>query len=244
MSGPNVTAPAEPGRMVIRLPALQREVEISKDWLLERNALVAKSQEIKTITANGQFEAASFVLSQITKVSNSLETMRKQLAKPFQDAAACVKDASDKARDPLEQEKTRLKALLGTYAEEQRKAQEAERRRIEEEQRRQIEQQAAERAAQEDLGIAQDEVFTPAVTAPAPVVQMPKSSAVRTVERVAWTVVNEDAVPRGYMIVDPRKVNDHVREHGDFIKAQVKDGAGETLVPGIKFTIETTVAAR
>ena len=241
----------EPTRIVIKLPALQKEIEIAQDWLVSRDAIVAKAAAITKIESNAAYDEASFLLSQITKASNAMEDMRKQLSKPFTAAASCIKDAADEARQPLEDIKAALKSALAAYAEAQRKAQEAERKRIEAEQRAEIERQHAEQEAQrvaaEELGVEEspeEKVFTPVVTVPAPTIQAPRSSAARIVEKITWSIVDEDKVPRGFMIVDPRRINDHVRTHGDHIKQSTKDGQGSTLIPGIKFEITTDVSAR
>lgn len=239
-----------PQRILIKLPALQQQIEIAPDWVTQRNEIVSRAAAVGEITTNPQYEEGSFLLSQITKASNAMEDMRKKMAKPFTAAASCIKEAADEARKPLEDAKSMLKASLAAFAEAQRLAQEEERRRIEAEQRKEIERQLAEqeakRQAEADLGVEPEEeaVFTPEVTAPAPVVQMPRSSAARIVERVTWKIVDEDLVPRGYMIVDPRRVNDHIRQHGDLIKQKTKDGQGSTLIPGIEFEIQTDVSAR
>lgn len=238
-------AVATPKRIVIKLPEVRQEIEISPAWIAERDAITAQSASVTAITTQEGFEAASQLLSKVTKISNALEEQRTKLSRPFNEAAKLIKAGADHAREPLEAEKSRLKRLLGAYAEEQRRAQEEERRRIEEEQRRQIEEQAAQRQAQEELGVADEAtVFAPVVSTPEPVVVAARSSSARVVERVAWSLLDEDKVPRGFMVLDERKVSQHAREQKDMIMRLVKDGQGEQIVPGIKFVIETDVAAR
>lgn len=239
------TAITLPKRILIRLPSVSTEIEIPQAWIRERDELVARVAQIETVTEQVGFDQACQLLAHVTKASNKLEDERKKLAKPFREADATIKAAADSARQSLEQAKEKLKTLTGAYAEQQRRAQEADRRRIEEEQRRQIEEQAAQRVAEEDLGVTEEaEVFAPAVTTPEPTVEVARSSAARVIERLVWEAVNEDAVPRGFMSIDSVKVNEHIRNNKEFITKLVKDGQGEQVITGLKFTIKTDVAAR
>lgn len=231
--------------IIIRLPALMQEIQLSSEWIVNRNKLVAESAGVEVVADQASYDGACKMLSDLTKLSNALESMRKKLAEPFREADKTIKSAADHAREPLEAEKERLKQLTAKYAEEQRKAAAAERERIEAEQRMQIEAQLAKRQDEIELGLAgEEETFQPKIETIAPVVEAPRSVAARVIERVVWECVNEDVVPRNYLALDPRKVNEYVRRNGDWLKQMIADGKGAKMVDGLVFAIKTDVAAR
>lgn len=231
------------GEITITLPAMQREIAISPEWVAERDALIKSAQTFTAVEGADAFEQASHVMARITKTSNALETIRKKISDPFAKAAKTIKAVADKAREPLETEKTRLQGLLNEYAAGQRRRQAEEQRRIEEEERKQVEKQLAERQELEDMGLADaDEEFVPQIDTPAAVVMAPSATAARIAERVEWEVVDLDKVPRAYLMLDPRTINALIRDGGKDLLERVK--AGADIVPGIKFTVETKVAAR
>ncbi len=227
----------------IKLPALSTSVSIGGDWLDKRNEILTQSKQFASIPNNETFQAATELLSAITKHSNALEKFRKETTDPYEEAKKAIKLASDKARDPLEQEKSRLKAILGEFAETQRKAAEAEQRRIALEQQKLAEQQVAAQQQAEELGV---EVVAeaPAAPTPAPVIVPPKAFGAAISERVEFEIVNADEVPRAFCSVDERLINSYIRENRDAIKQHVKGGNASGLVKGVKFTIRTDVASR
>ena len=237
-------APATPSRIIIRLPQLAAEIEIPQAWLKDRAELMGTASAITTVNNAKTFEDASWIMAKVTKLASMLETHRKALSKPLRDAADTIKEAADAAAQPLLVEKARLQALLGAYAEQERKRAADEAKKIEAEQRRQIEEQLAKKQAEADLGMDDEQVFAPEVTAPAPTVVPPKAAGVRTVERLAYLVDDLDKVPRGFLTLDTSAVLAHQRQHAEFIKQQIKDGKGSDLIPGLTFRIETDVVAR
>ena len=228
--------------IAIKLPPIPASVTIEGAWVAERDAIISISSAFLSIPNNATFTEATNALARITKHSNALEAQRKVLAQPFNDAASFIKQAADNARKALEDEKTRLKKLLGDYAEAERKRVDEERREAERKHREAIEAQVAANQAADDLGLP------PA----APIVEPPPtyiapaatSSAARVVERVEWEIVNVDDVPRAFCMVDDRLVNAYKRDNGEAIKQHIKAGNGTGLIPGIKFVIRTDVAAR
>ena len=85
--------------LVVPLPAVVSQVSISGAWIAERDELISSSETIKAIDDQDVFQQAGDVLKKITKTSNKLETMRKDIAEPFRNAAELIKKAADKARD-------------------------------------------------------------------------------------------------------------------------------------------------
>ena len=146
------SAPA--GRpILIRLPSFQSEISISSEWVVMRNETVASAQALATVGTPLEFQEAGALLQRITRVSNTLEEMRKDLGKPFRNADKIIKTASDTARDPLETEKARIKELIETYAAAERRRIAAETQRREVEQQRQIEAQLSQQQAGEEAGL-------------------------------------------------------------------------------------------
>lgn len=229
--------------LAIKLPQVETAVAIDGSWLEKRDAMLAESKLFVSIENNESFQAATESLSAITKHSNALEKFRKEVAEPYQEAAKCIKMAADKARDALELEKARIKALLGDYAERQRKAAEAEMRRIEAEQRAAAEAAVAKQQEAEDMGF--DVVATPApAAAPQPQVIAPKAFGAAISERVTFEIVDADAVPRGFCVPDERLINAFIRDNRNYIKDQIKSGREYSFIAGVKFTVKTDVASR
>lgn len=228
--------------LAIQLPHVPATASIDGRWIADRDALLEKSREFCTIANNETYQAATDALARITKHSNALEAHRKALAAPFNDAATYIKSAADNARKSLEDEKARLKQLLGSYADAERKRVEAEQREAERKRREAIEAQIAAQADADDLGLPAAPIAEPA--APPVIAPVATSSAARVVERVEWEITDIDKVPRAFCMIDERLVNAYRRENADEIKRRVKAGAASDLIPGIKFTIKTDVAAR
>jgi uncharacterized membrane-anchored protein YhcB (DUF1043 family) len=113
--------------LVLKLPDVAPEVSISGVWIAERDELIKSSSTIATVTEKTDFEKAGDYLKKITKTSNKLETMRKEISEPFRNAAEMIKKAADKARESLETEKARLQRLMNAYAAEQARKAEEER---------------------------------------------------------------------------------------------------------------------
>jgi hypothetical protein len=236
--------------LTVKLPNVTKEITISEKWLVARDELLKRSKAIKAVEGQEDFETACELQNQVTKTSNKLESMRKDISKPFADAQKLIKAAADKAREPLEGEKSRLKNLTGAYAEKQRQAQLAEQRRIEKEQREAAEKQLAEQRKEQEaldaLGIEEEpEQPEPEITVPEPepTVLAPQSDAARVVTSVEWDLVNEPQVPRAFMSFDPRKVNEYKRSHNESLKKRLEDdpASGNQIVPGIVFRIKTDV---
>ncbi len=236
---------------VIKLPALDNQIEIAPDWIAARDEIVAAAAVVKTIEHDADFRAAGDILRKLTKTSNAMEAFRKQYAEPYAEAVKIIKGAADTAREPLERAKARIQQALNRYAEEQQRKAEAERKRIEEEQRRAVEAQLAEqeraRKEAEELGLDEPEPLEPvAPVAELPAVQAPHAEAVRVQTDVSWEVTDEERVDRAFMAVDPRKVNEWVRANKERIIEAIKEDAGQgaKLLAGIKLEVKTKVISR
>lgn len=233
--------------LIVPIPDLVPEIKIDGAWLTKRDQLVERGKLFATIKTPVDFDVAGDILKDITKSSNELETMRKDLAKPFNEAAKQIKQVADKARDPLEITKRLLKSSLSSYATEQRRKAEEEQRRIEAAEREAAEKAAAEQEKLKELGmVEEDEPVQVPVTPPVqPQVQAPRSSSAKITERVTWDAVDLENIPEQYKSFDAKKLNGWLAMNKDVVKQKLKAGSdGTDIVAGIKFKIDTQVSSR
>lgn len=224
------------------LPETPRKIGLSPDWLKMRDLLVDECKGFQCANEEG-FNAGSEILQRITKLSNQLEKFRKDFTAPYLSAQKAVKKMADAAREPLETCKSMLKMQLGEYAEKQRKIEAEERRKAE-----QAAQAEAARLAQENADAAdllgddapQEELVLPSTQ----VERRAVSDSARVIKRIVFEVSDEDAIPRAFMMVDERKINQFKREHEDLIIKAVEDGKPDAPIPGVVFAVKTDVASR
>ncbi len=239
-------------KSIIKLPTIPSEVTIAPDWIAARDELVEEVVGFEAIESAGDFDDAGELLRKITKTSNAMERFRKDMTAPLTEATRVVKKAADAAREPLEKAKAMLQQLLNRYAAEQDRKRREEQARIEAEQRKAIEAQLAkqeqERENADDLGIDLDDEPAPAPEVPAiiPQVEAARSDGVRVQKNVAWEVTDEGAIPRVFLILDPRKVNGYMAQHKDEIMKVLEEKPEHegSFVPGLRFRIETKVISR
>ena len=219
-------------------PRLPAKLEISAEWLAERDQLAGQAAALTIIDNQGQFTAAELLLRQITSKSNEAETLRKALSDPFNRAAKDIKAMADGAREPLEEAKGKLKALMGIYirAEQLRQQQEMERKAAEQaaEQKR-LEAERA-KAVEEDNPFAEAEAVAKAEAVVAPIV--PDTATTRRVMTRAatvwkWEITDPTAVPREFCCPDERKIREHVNRN--------KEAAG---IPGVRIWEDLDIRSR
>ncbi len=236
-----------PTDVIIAIPEVSTSVSIKADWIVMRDKLLEDAAAFPAVKDQDEYELASDTLKNITKASNELEIMRKDLARPFQEAAKVIKGAADKALGPLEEAKENLKAALAHYATEQRRKAEEERRRIEQAEREAAEKAAAEQQELEEAGLVDED--EPLVLSPAlivqPQVREPKAPTTRLSERVTWEVTDLENIPEQFKSFDPKKLNGWLKMNQDVVKERLsKDSDGTGIVAGVIFKIETTVMSR
>jgi|GEM_PF-6383782 len=219
----------------IRLPAdISTELEISSQWVESRNELVARSSEIDTVETEAEFKAAGALIRELTSTSNGAETMRKQMSTPYFQVHKNINAVAKEARQPLEDQKSRLQRLASGFA--NKKA--AEKRAAEKAKQDAILKQVHETSADEKVEI--DESLLPAtVAAPA------KSAHVRQKEVIDFVVVDPSAVKQKFLSVDESKIRKMVKEQSGWLKAKMHEAGGDELVVGgIKFTRSIKVVSR
>jgi len=234
--------PVDPSA-ALTLPEMERQIVISGKWLERRDSLCVNAAAALVVGNDAQFNAATEMLSQVTKHSNAAEAERKRLSKPFSDAARRIKALVDKARKPLEDYKLKIKAATNQYAKEQRERERREREEAERKAREEAEKRVAEQQVEEELfGDAKDpepvQVETEAVAHRA------VSSTARVVEFVKVGEIDIERIPRAFMVPDMRKIGEYVRAHGDEIKARLRENPDVEVIEGVKLVIETDTRSR
>lgn len=144
-------------------------------------------------------------VGQIKSVAKALETDRKAITDPINKSLKLINAKYKAPKEALEQAQRSLERKLGSwYAEQQRKAREAEAKAL-----------AAQQAKQEKLNARADELgVAPAMAAPvAPRVAAPAKSVstagggsvgLKPVQK--WRVTDEALVPREYLVLDEVKI--------------------------------------
>ena len=229
----------------LTLPDLGSQITIPDEWLDKRVETLACAEQIKAVTNQPDYEAASDALSRITKCSGELEKQRQKFSKPFNQITRKIKAMCDEARADLETAKKRLKGLLADYAEAQAAKAAEERRQAEEAARREAEKQFAEQQAADELGLDTPAKPIEVETAPAPEVEEAHSSSSRVTRRLVWHLEDEEAVPRAFLQLDSRKVNEYMKmQKGALMDGLEKGSDGRQYVAGIRFEIKTDVSGR
>lgn len=165
--------------------------------------------------------------SQAKRLGKTIEDMRKERIKPFQDFTRSINNLAKVYTDNLEKIERLLKQKINAYLSKLRLEKFEAERRAQDEARKLQERLDAESAAK---GLPQVEV-------PMPVLPQ-KSEPVRTEEGSAsqrkewkWKLVNLADVPREYLVLDTVALNKAVR-------------AGARAIPGIEIYQEESVQIR
>lgn len=209
--------------------------DVLTPWIAERDALVTRAKSVVIVDSDTDLETAGEVQTYISKALKKLETERKAVTGPLDDAKKQIMAQEKELAKPLSDELTRLKALTSAYATECARRIEEERRRREEEERK-----AAEAAV-----AIEDNPFAPVAPSPAPAAApmpmptMPKTSSNRMVERWDFAVVDANAVPRELCSPDEKKIR-------AFLAARKAEGykADQLSVKGLKISATVQVQSR
>ena len=221
------------------------------EWLIKRNILVATADSIVAVENQQQFEQAGALQSDITRHCKELETARMELTRPIDQLKKEVMAQEKAMVDALTVRLAKLKTMNNAYATAQAQAAEAERRRIEIAQRAEAERLHAEQVAKDEADAKARALFgdkavvteapppPPVVVAPAPVVQAPKTFANKMVEVWNFEVVDTNAVPREFMVVEETRI----RKWMQFQKS-MGHSVESLAVAGVKFSKSMQVQAK
>lgn len=202
--------------------------------------IITKANAVK-ITNDEELNFAAEFLGDLKGEIKSVEETRKTFVKPFQNATKRLNDAFKIRLEPLQKVEIQLKGKVKAYTDEQaRKADEKARLAKEEQAQREKDAaekiKAAEKAGDEEaLKEAQEEKAS--IENEVVAVEATKTS-VRTEsglvsQRKVWKfeVVDEEKIPREFLTIDEKKINQAIR-----------DGARE--IAGIKIFQDTQISVR
>lgn len=208
-------------------------VEIQKDY----GPIIAYS-----VSDSFAFEGATATLRTIKEKLSDLETRRKGITKPLDDAKASVMDLFRGPKEQLERADRVIRSAMQAYlkAEEvkrielQRQAEEKAKAAAAEEQRRlalEAEKDLAEGrelAAMEKIERAESVAVIPEI-----VPQGYKSKGATPTKNWTFQIVDVSAIPREYLIPDEK-----------LLKALAKSRKEAASVPGVKFFAEESISLR
>lgn len=198
---------------------------------------LTQQAEAFQVTDADSYEHGAEVLRSIKSMYNTVETKRKAITSPLDQAKRQVMDLFRPFTDSLSSaERTLKKRLIGwkneqerIAREEQRKAEEAARK-----ERERLEKQAAkaeEAGRTERAEVLRDRAEFTVPVAPAPAT--PKVSGLS--DRKVWRfeIVDAAKIPREYLIPDEKRI-------GGVVRALKQDAN----IPGVRVYEESTLAAR
>ncbi len=223
----------------LALPKMGGAIAINAEWIAQRDALVSAASGI-IVENDMQYGVACDLLNKITKCSSGMEKLRKELTEPYLSAQSKIKQLADDARVPLEKAKDALQRKLSPYAKAQRKREHEERLAAERAAAEESARIAAENAEAKEI-LGESAPAQEVVHVVAPVERRAVSGAAKVVTRIEWSVVDIERVPRAFLMVDPRLVNQFRDAHAELITKQIEDNGGCDAVPGIAFKLETKV---
>lgn len=208
---------------------------------IEKNVLSTAdySQALTVVTPEQYTEACEFVKA-IAKTRKEVEgtfgPIKTKQYEAWKEAVA----QENKFLDPLDKATSLVKGKIGGYLAEQERIRRAEEDHQREIARREAEARAMAEAAElerQGENHAAEQVIQEAVSAPPPVVVVPKAVAkqVGIAPRTVWKfrVVDSAKVPREYLSVDEQKIGQIVRAMKEMAK-----------IPGVEVYSEDTVSVR
>lgn len=198
------------------------------------------------ITTDQQQELASNRLGLIATHTKELKKRRDFLLAPIKEAQKRITDAANTVLVPLERIDRQIRAALGQYLNDKRLKQEAEERRRRDETAAQMRREAEAKlneaakansniqleAAVETEQLANRIAAKEVVVRPS--VRTETGSQVTSMVSVKWEVTDLDALPKGFMVVDEKKINAIARAYK----------ANPMTVPGVRFFEVTTPVVR
>ena len=221
------------------LPALPQEINIDPAWLDARDTVLDHSKSVVAVESQQDYTMAEIALKQLTSTSNSMESFRKKFGAPFLAATKKIKAIADASRDPLEEEKTRIKLIMKAYLVEQERLRRIEEARVAkiESDRLEAERVKLEEAAKSDDPFAEmvaEEEAEDAKRAAPIVVEKPLVHKTMSAVKHDWDfeIMNPNNVPREYCV--PSEA---------LIRSAVKKG-GARDIPGVRIFEDIKVRSR
>lgn len=188
------------------------------------------------------YEDAGMFLRKVKAKSQELDSRRKLITRPLDQAKKAVMDLFRDPIDLLAKAESNLKRSMLAYTQEQeRKRQEAERkaqeaaRKEEEAKRRKLEARADKAEAKGDTEKAESlREQAEEVHVPRPIVVPQVNRVAGISERKVWKyrIIDVNKIPREYMIPNEKAIG-----------ALARQTNGSIVIPGVEFYTEQTIAA-
>ena len=212
--------------------------DFTSEWIVARNGLVARAAGIGAVNSDTALGIAGEVQTAISKALKRLESERKSVTAPLDDAKKQIMAEEKRLAAPLNEQLARLKALTSAYATECARRIEEERSRREDEERRAAEAAVAAEEA-DPYGFNAPTPAVAPVAAPMPIASMPKTAANRMVTRWDFAITDANAVPRELCSPDERKIR-------ALLAAKKAEGykADQIVIGGIRISATVQVQSR
>lgn len=209
----------------------------------EEAPVMLKQAEAVVILTQEHYEGANGVLKTVKGKYRELDSIRKTITKPLDEAKRAVMDLFRNPLETLSKAESIIKRAMITYSDEQDRIRREEQRKLEakaraeeERKRKDIEERAKKWAAKGNEAKAEellDQAEDVHVEAPviAPSIEKPKGVSYR--EQWSAIVTDEAQVPREYLTVNIQALNK---------VAQATKGA--LKIPGVEFKMEKILSSR
>ena len=198
----------------------------AQEWVVLRNELPNRSEAIRVVVDDHDFQEATGLVSRLSKQRRELEEQRKSVTSRIDAIKKDIMAQEKELGGGIEQEYSRLRELCSAYATrlaEEREAAERARREAE------AEQEMAQEAAQVAFGADAVAVASPFIP-PAPD-RLKAAGGVRQVTQYVFEVTDPTLLDRKFLSPDEKKIRAFVQ----YVKTQ---GIAPEAVnePGLKIT--------
>ena len=215
---------------IIIPPEAEEQANGASRALAFANEIVVDSQE--------KYELAGGAVRRTAALAKEMDAKRKEMTKPLDDAKKRIMDFFRGPLETLDQAgKVIERKMLAWKAEQDRIRREAEAAAAEaqrkEREKLQRQADAAAKKGQEEKAAALQAAAQAAPVAPVIAVPEAKADGISTRAVWKWEVVDRNAIPREFLIVDEKTVGAVVRARG-----------GDTNIAGIRVWAEETIVKR
>ncbi len=216
------------------------DIEKEKKKTKDAVALCEVATEL-VVTNQEQLDTATGFLKQIKAKYKDIDTQRKEITKPLDEAKKNIMNFFNPVLTALEEAERKIKSAIAKFTEEQERKAREEQERLQrlaeqeaEKERKKLEAKIERAKASGKLEKAEEletqkELVQPVVPVIAPNVE---AKGVSFREKWYAVVVDEKLVPREYMIIDQSKL--------DKVAQATK---GTITIPGVKFEMKKIVVA-
>ena len=212
------------------------ERDFVAEWNSNKMECLEAAKLYPAIASDDDLDRAGEIQTNISKLIKKLETERKAITTPLDEAKKKIMAEEKRLAKPLADELVRLKKITSAYATECARRIEEERRQAELTERRAAE---AAVAAEDADPYGFNEVVVTTATPIPQVSSMPKTSCNRMVERWDFEVLDANAIPKELCSPDEKKIR-------AFLASRKAEGykADQVLVNGLKIISTVQVQSR